>query len=220
LGEKSDLKKVTVTDSKTRFFYTFGYTAVGVVLVATGIPFYFVPLFIASGIVTDVGLTPYMYRDRAWLYDCGGLQPGHTGMLFLDDPKNKKTDKYLSSLGCKKVGANPPWLSAANGQSRTGMTTPQATGRPSSIPPVSTKAKSFFLPEKGSTESTRVDAESTVTHRLNCNSIMVMIDAGVPSEMIISAAREAVLEAGTVACLKRNGQPGSLIDALRRHERR
>lgn len=72
LGADGDLKQVTVTDSKTRFVLTGAYTILGVGSVFAGLPFYVVPLYGAAGLLFDIGFTPYMYRDRAWLYDCSG----------------------------------------------------------------------------------------------------------------------------------------------------
>ena len=72
-----------------------------------------VPVYGLLGLLQDVSLTPFIYKDRAWIYHCSGLRGGHTGVFYLDDSDDSKTKKYIRSLGCQRVGSNPPWLHVA-----------------------------------------------------------------------------------------------------------
>jgi hypothetical protein len=45
-----------------------------------------------------------------------------------------------------------------------------------------------------------------------------MAQTGIPTKFIVLAAQDSPLVAGTVKCLKKNGQPRSLIDALKTYE--
>ena len=113
LGTKGDVREVVVTDSKTRFYLTGGYGGVGLIAAGAGVLSSSVVIPLAlTGLILDVSLTPYIYKDQAWIYSCPGLRVGHTGVLYLDDPDDQKTKRYIGSLGCKRVGSNPPWLHA------------------------------------------------------------------------------------------------------------
>jgi hypothetical protein len=113
LGIKADIREVVVTDSKTRFYLTGIYSGFGLLSVMASVSSVgVIPVFGLVGLASDVSLTPFIYKDRAWIYHCNALRRGHLGVFYFDDSDDSKTKKYIGSLGCQRVGSNPPWLHA------------------------------------------------------------------------------------------------------------
>jgi hypothetical protein len=119
LGDAGDMKRVVVTESKTRFWGTAILAAAGLIT----------PAFLGeelsgnglvvgafTGLMFDISTTylpwgPYVETQR--LYDCKLLLPEHHALssssAIWSESSTEAVKDYLSALRCNWVSSNPPW---------------------------------------------------------------------------------------------------------------
>ncbi len=118
LGDAGDMKRVVVTESRTRFWGTAILAGAGFLLLGENFDSGGGGLVAGAftGLMFDISTTylpwgPYVESQR--LYECKLLLPEHHALssssAIWSESSTEAVKDYLSALRCNWVSSNPPW---------------------------------------------------------------------------------------------------------------